>query len=224
MNEAQQKDLLRVARDTVRAVVTGQALPKPQSGDPALTALCGCFVTLKNHKRLRGCIGQFTSDKPLIELVVEMAKASASSDPRFLADPIAPASGLVARVLGEDGRSAQPASWDRWNLHQERVLLRVLPSPGGDGDRLEQGGVPFVLLLSQGWTATRCVEGPEDTGPSLHRRGVWGRIPGPVKAYTVPIAADWVLIGAFMGPSWACCLHFGRKMVGDLVYFVRLSR
>ncbi len=90
MNEAQQKDLLRVARDTVRAVVTGQALPKPQSDNPALTAPCGCFVTLKNHKRLRGCIGQFTSDKPLIELVVEMAKASASSDPRFLADPITP--------------------------------------------------------------------------------------------------------------------------------------
>jgi len=90
MNEAQQKELLRVARDTVRAVATDRALPKPQSDDPALIAPCGCFVTLKNRKRLRGCIGQFTSDKPLIELVVEMAKASASSDPRFLADPITP--------------------------------------------------------------------------------------------------------------------------------------
>lgn len=88
MNEAQQKELLRVARDTVRAVVTGRPLPKPQSDDPVLTAPCGCFVTLKNHQRLRGCIGQFTSDKPLIELVVDMAKASASSDPRFLGDPI----------------------------------------------------------------------------------------------------------------------------------------
>ncbi|HNY79066.1 MAG: AmmeMemoRadiSam system protein A [Sedimentisphaerales bacterium] len=90
LNEVQQNELLRIARDTVRAVVTGQPLPKPQSDDPALTAPCGCFVTLKNRRRLRGCIGQFTSDKPLIELTVDMAKASASSDPRFLGDPITP--------------------------------------------------------------------------------------------------------------------------------------
>jgi AmmeMemoRadiSam system protein A len=47
-------------------------------------------VTLKNKGRLRGCIGQFTAQKPLIELVVEMAKASATSDPRFFANPITP--------------------------------------------------------------------------------------------------------------------------------------
>ena len=88
MNETQQRKLLCLARDTVRAVVKDQALPAAQSDDPELNAACGCFVTLKNGGRLRGCIGQFTSDKPLVELVVQMAKASATSDPRFLADPI----------------------------------------------------------------------------------------------------------------------------------------
>ncbi len=88
MNEAQKKTLLKTARDTVKAVLTGGALPKPKSGDSELNAHCGCFVTLKNAERLRGCIGQFISDVPLIELVVEMAKASATGDPRFFADPI----------------------------------------------------------------------------------------------------------------------------------------
>jgi len=88
MNEAQKKVLLTLARDTVRAVVAGRTLPILRSDDPDLTAGCGCFVTLKNAEQLRGCIGQFTSDKPLVELIVEMAKASASSDPRFLANPI----------------------------------------------------------------------------------------------------------------------------------------
>ncbi len=60
----------------------------PQSDDHQLNAHCGCFVTLKNQDRLRGCIGQFTADKPLIELIAEMAKASATGDPRFFADPI----------------------------------------------------------------------------------------------------------------------------------------
>jgi len=88
MNDGQKKILLRTARDTVEAVITGGTIPKPESDDDELNAPCGCFVTLKNQARLRGCIGQFTSDKPLIELVVEMAKASATSDPRFFADPI----------------------------------------------------------------------------------------------------------------------------------------
>ena len=90
MDEAQKKILLRVARDTIEAVITGGQPPEAQSDDTELSAPCGCFVTLKNAERLRGCIGRFTSDKPLIELVVEMAKASATGDPRFLADPITP--------------------------------------------------------------------------------------------------------------------------------------
>lgn len=88
MDEAQRHDLLTLACKAVRAAVSGQALPAPQSEDPDLTATCGCFVTLKNADQLRGCIGQFVSEKPLIELIVEMGKASASSDPRFLANPI----------------------------------------------------------------------------------------------------------------------------------------
>ena len=88
MDEKQKRILLRVVRDTVEAVITGNPLPEPRSDDPELNESCGCFVTLKNHERLRGCIGQFTSDKPLIELVAEMAKASSTGDPRFMGDPI----------------------------------------------------------------------------------------------------------------------------------------
>ncbi len=88
MNDTQKQSLLKVARDTVEAVIKGKPAKAPQSDDPELNAPCGCFVTLKNHGRLRGCIGNFISDSPLIELVAEMAKASATGDPRFLADRI----------------------------------------------------------------------------------------------------------------------------------------
>ncbi len=88
MNEAQKEILLKTARNTVEAVITRKPIPKPESDDPDLNANCGCFVTLKNQDQLRGCIGQFTSEMPLVELVVEMAKASATSDPRFFADRI----------------------------------------------------------------------------------------------------------------------------------------
>ena len=88
MNDQQKQTLLKIARDTVEAVIGKKNITKPESDDPELNAPCGCFVTLKNAGRLRGCIGQFISDSPLIELVVEMAKASATGDPRFFADPI----------------------------------------------------------------------------------------------------------------------------------------
>jgi len=88
MNDAQKKILLKVARNTVETIIQGDETSKPESDDPELNAHCGCFVTLKNKSRLRGCIGRFISDIPLIELVVEMAKASAMSDSRFFADPI----------------------------------------------------------------------------------------------------------------------------------------
>ncbi|MHC4603434.1 MAG: AmmeMemoRadiSam system protein A, partial [Planctomycetota bacterium] len=88
MNDAQKQTLLKVARDTVEAVINRKPAPTAESDDPQLNAPCGCFVTLKNDERLRGCIGQFISESPLIELIAEMAKASATGDPRFFADRI----------------------------------------------------------------------------------------------------------------------------------------
>ncbi|OHB62552.1 MAG: hypothetical protein A2Y76_02980 [Planctomycetes bacterium RBG_13_60_9] len=95
MNEEQQHILLAIARDTVKAAVTGGPGPAIQSDDPDLLAPYGCFVTLKCQGRLRGCIGQFISDRPLIELIAEMAAASATKDPRFFGHP------LTARELGD---------------------------------------------------------------------------------------------------------------------------
>ncbi|MFH1717695.1 MAG: AmmeMemoRadiSam system protein A [Planctomycetota bacterium] len=88
MNDLQKQTLLKVARDTVEAVIKRRPPQRTASDDPELNAPCGCFVTLKNKGRLRGCIGQFTSDSPLIELVAQMAKASATGDPRFFGDRI----------------------------------------------------------------------------------------------------------------------------------------
>jgi len=91
MNDNQKAILLKTARDTVEAVITRRPCPKPQTDDAELNAHYGCFVTLKNKGRLRGCIGRFISEMPLIGLVVDMARSSATGDPRFFADPIKPA-------------------------------------------------------------------------------------------------------------------------------------
>lgn len=90
MTPENQEILLKVAKDAVNAAITKVSSPLRPSDDPELTGHQGCFVTLKNGEKLRGCLGQFTSDKPLIDLIAEMAKSSATRDPRFLNDPITP--------------------------------------------------------------------------------------------------------------------------------------
>jgi AmmeMemoRadiSam system protein A len=90
MTDEQKRLLLAVARDSVTAAVKGASVEIPKTDDPKLLAHCGCFVTLKNGGELRGCLGNFVSDKPLIELVHDMASASATQDPRFFHEPITP--------------------------------------------------------------------------------------------------------------------------------------
>lgn len=83
MNAEQKNILLKVAKETIVAAVTGKPVYEPKTDDPELRAEVGCFVTLKNGQELRGCIGQFTADKPLIEMVCQMAVSSCMHDPRF---------------------------------------------------------------------------------------------------------------------------------------------
>ena len=79
--------LVGLARDTVRATVSGSAPPKADQPTGLLSEMRGCFVTLTNDERLRGCIGTFRPVRPLGEIIVEMAR-SAARDPRFVRDPV----------------------------------------------------------------------------------------------------------------------------------------
>jgi AmmeMemoRadiSam system protein A len=91
MNDIQKMTLLRIAKQTVEAAVSRQPVPGVTCGDPELNQPRGCFVTLKNGEKLRGCIGQFEPDKPLCEMIAQMAVSSACHDPRFTDDRITPA-------------------------------------------------------------------------------------------------------------------------------------
>ena len=91
MNEKQKTILLKIAKKAVEAAVTRKPAPAVVCDDPELNELRGCFVTLKNGEELRGCIGQFEAERPLCEMVAQIAVSSARHDPRFAADRITPA-------------------------------------------------------------------------------------------------------------------------------------
>ena len=83
LSDAEKQKLLVVARESIVNHIKGNPVPKYDITEENLKAKSGCFVTIKIDNKLRGCLGQFTSDRPLYHLVREMAIAAATRDPRF---------------------------------------------------------------------------------------------------------------------------------------------
>jgi len=80
---AEQDELLGIARATILAKVGTGTITTAETDSKSLKEENGCFVTVKQNGHLRGCIGNFVSEKPLYLLVQEMAVAAAIKDPRF---------------------------------------------------------------------------------------------------------------------------------------------
>jgi AmmeMemoRadiSam system protein A len=87
LSDSERKTLLRIARETLKAVLERQPRPTLAAESEALRQPCGCFVTMRNHGRLRGCIGTFTARAPLYQTVQQMAEAG-TRDPRFVGHPV----------------------------------------------------------------------------------------------------------------------------------------
>lgn len=83
LTKKEQKELLKIARETIVAHVTTGKVPVISSTAAGLNLHSGCFVTIKQKGELRGCIGNFVSEQPLYQLVQEMAVSAATRDPRF---------------------------------------------------------------------------------------------------------------------------------------------
>jgi len=83
LNSSDKKLLLQLAREAVTAAVQTGKVRAHEVTEAHLVGPQGCFVTIKRQGALRGCIGNFNSEKPLYLLVQEMAASAATRDPRF---------------------------------------------------------------------------------------------------------------------------------------------
>ena len=90
LNDESRKELLSMVRAAVKAAVQGDWVSYLPSANPELQIKAGCFVTLKNRGKLRGCIGGFKSDAPLWKTAREIAVLSATNDARFAHERIKP--------------------------------------------------------------------------------------------------------------------------------------
>jgi hypothetical protein len=99
LSSADRAALLALARSAIAAALGG--CPPPKLPDvPGAVLRRGAFVTLEQQDshELRGCIGHITDDRPLGEVIRQVAVSAARSDPRF--PPVAPAelSGLRIEI------------------------------------------------------------------------------------------------------------------------------
>lgn len=75
--------LLEVAREAIFQRLQRGSVPPFTVTEPELQAPLGAFVSLHLDGDLRGCIGTLHAERPLHEVVAEMACEAATNDPRF---------------------------------------------------------------------------------------------------------------------------------------------
>jgi AmmeMemoRadiSam system protein B/AmmeMemoRadiSam system protein A len=81
-----QRFLLKAARDNIASWLHKRRGIRffPPSIPPDCLVKRGAFVTLKIGSELRGCVGNISGDKPLIQVVLDCSYNAAFRDPRFL--------------------------------------------------------------------------------------------------------------------------------------------
>lgn len=85
LEEEDRTALLDIARETLETYLKNGKIPDlDESSIPGiLKQPAGAFVSLYMGGRLRGCIGNFSPEAPLYQVVQEMTLAAAARDPRF---------------------------------------------------------------------------------------------------------------------------------------------
>jgi AmmeMemoRadiSam system protein A len=181
LTAADRAALLALARQAIEAALCGR-VPPDLPDVPGARLLRGAFVTLEESEThdLRGCIGHVSGDRPLGEVIRQVAVSAARSDPRFPAverDELA-ALRIEISVLGE------PVFTPPGDLC--RIVI------GRDGLLLRRGTVQAVLLPQ---VATENGLGPEAFLDAVCRkaglrRGSWREPATRVFTFTADVFVE----------------------------------
>lgn len=125
LTAADRSALLALARCAIDAALAGRAAPKVPDF-PAARLHRGAFVSLHaSDGDLRGCIGHVMGDRPLGEVIRQVAVSAARSDPRFtpIASDELPELRIEISVLSELAR-LEAAELCRVVIGRDGVLVR----------------------------------------------------------------------------------------------------
>ncbi|HAX61131.1 MAG TPA: TIGR00296 family protein, partial [Elusimicrobia bacterium] len=83
LKKESQKELLKIARQSIESYLTDGKIPKFTTTNSELLNDGAVFVTLEKNHYLRGCIGTTEARMPIYEAVTQLAIAAAVEDHRF---------------------------------------------------------------------------------------------------------------------------------------------
>jgi AmmeMemoRadiSam system protein A len=174
LTDDEKRELLRIARATLREHFHTGRIPPGKPHRESLTAEAGAFVTLHKNGELRGCIGTQEETTALFRIIQEMTVAAATRDPRFdavtedeltdiqievsvlsaptpVSDPSEIEIGVHGLAIEHNGKRGlllpQVASEGGWNA--EAFLGRVCVKAGLDKDAWREEGARVVAFSAQ---------------------------------------------------------------------------
>ena len=153
-------ELLRLARQTIDALLAAAASPSLRLATPALLAPGGAFVSLHHCGKLRGCVGSVVATNPLHLTVSSMARAAAVEDPRF--EPLTSAEwphidieisrlGPVRRAQPEEVVLGHHGVYISRSTSRGLLLPRVGTHPGWTAERLLRETCHKAGLHAEAW-------------------------------------------------------------------------
>lgn len=141
LSAAEKRLLLDIARESIRS--QGSLCPETLKRIPTSGPLCDAhsvFVTLRKLGKLRGCIGHVAEDHPLWQSTLNVARQSASSDPRFEAVEPAELDNLSIEI-SVLSTMAPVSSWEDIHIGKDGLLVEgrgrrglLLPQVASDRD------------------------------------------------------------------------------------------
>jgi AMMECR1 domain-containing protein len=152
LTRKEQQQLLGLARKAIIEYVKNGHAKEIAVEDDGLSDTAGCFVTIRAHKDLRGCIGCFSSEKPLWQTVQEYAIAAASRDPRFyplhpdeLGDITLEISVLSSLIKIESIDEIQPQVATEYGWDKNTFLAQTCLKAGLEPDAWESGADIYIF-------------------------------------------------------------------------------
>jgi len=147
LTDDEKRELLRIARATLKEFLLTGRIPPGAPHRKSLTDPAGVFVSLSEAGKPRGAIGTLTAERPIYKTIQEMSVAAASRDPRAKPLKLDELDGIVIEisVIGPETAIKDPAE------------IRV----GEHGVSVTARGKRAIFLpqavAAEGWTAEQAL-------------------------------------------------------------------
>jgi AmmeMemoRadiSam system protein A len=177
LDASDQKELLRIARATLREYLTTGYMPPGAPHRRSLLQPGGAFVSVRVGGELRGCMGRVEADRPLYLAVEELAVAAATRDPRF--EPLRIEELKEAKLEISLLSQLEPGSIERIELGRHGVVITRGPRRG-----LLLPKVP----VEHGWNREQFLD--ETCGKAGLPAGAWRDPTTRIEVFTAEVFAD----------------------------------